>query len=168
MGSTATPPTRAASLHSIGRPVVALDLDGTVFDIDDGVDIHDSSFWDSPRLVSRHTWPNELAHRAWRLHSNNTHGADVVFVTGRTRRLQAVTLAQLAQVGFEAPLVEYRPAWMGLDSLAYAKADALVGACVYIGDLDSDREAAGLAEVPFIHVDDVPDAPLQLAPGVVI
>lgn len=128
-----------------GLPVVGFDWDGTLFH-SNAV----SSDYDDPVRLEKVTWPHYGA--LWLV----GHEPLVpVVITGRTARVRALTVKQAKRyLGPRVPVIT-QETWQGIDALVAFKADAIreAGCHAYVGDSLQDHEAAGLAGVPFLHVE---------------
>lgn len=82
-------------------------------------------------------------------------GHDVHVVTGRSRKVRAVTLAQVRDLSPEIK-VHHQERFTGFIALREWKAAKLreIGAQAYVGDHMVDELAAGDAGIPFMHVDE--------------
>lgn len=85
-----------------------------------------------------------------------SRGVDVIVVTGRPRSMESV-IAEVAREWRLDARIYCAPFFKSYEVLAWHKAGVLAatGAKVFVGDHESDREAADLAGIDFVHADDV-------------
>lgn len=134
------------------RPVVAFDLDGTLYDWAPGA----KKDYDDPKAIVDHTLADPRAMGAVRRFF--LQGFEMHVVTGRT---EPVRLATSAKLSLEFPHIHHRrvhmqPEWKGWDALRRFKADTLasIGHGLYIGDHRIDKEAAAMAGWVFTSAQD--------------
>lgn len=127
--------------------LLAFDIDGTLLDVDEGTD------YESPESVRKGARTNDESAERVRVLASKGHR--FAYVTGRCGHLRPVTLVQLSKAVPMGPLHMQR-AWEGYAKMAEWKGAVLVKleAAVYVGDHAADREAARIAGIPFVHVDD--------------
>lgn len=130
-------------------PLIAFDIDGTLFDVDEGTD------YESAESVRAGTRPHVPTCDLVRL--LYAYGYRVAYVTGRCRPLRALTLVQTRiHAGLPAGFLRMQRNWKGYAEMSAYKARELIdlGASVYVGDHPADAEAARIAGIPFISIED--------------
>lgn len=130
--------------------VVAFDLDGTLL----AHDAQHAPDYEDPASLLERTWVDEDA--AWLVREwDRTCGIPIRYVSARPEHARAVTTQQLldARLPVErlALVLRDRP-WAGWPVYVDRKAAALrvLGADLYVGDLDHDAAAAARAGVRFL------------------
>lgn len=131
--------------------VIAFDLDGTLFRTKRGVD------WNSRESVRASSEPDfEMVGIANDL---SARGHKLAYVTGRARGLlYGLTLVQIRiHAGLPAGPLRMQSKFTDYAAMAAWKAKELgdLEASLYVGDHEADRDAARLAGIPFLHVDEV-------------
>lgn len=128
--------------------VIAWDLDGTLIHSD-----RDLGDYTDPELVLEAGRPDWLL--ASILNVSRSLGTEVHVVTGRTPVLADATQAQLDHAGIHVDGIHHQPHWGGYEAMAVWKAGQLrdLGAEVYVGDHEADRNAADLAGIEFVNAE---------------
>lgn len=138
------------------------DLDGTLVQDEQGYDsMSAADYLDTKRLL-RCQPVRSVIQFARDAHAAGCH---IDILTGRPRVLRATILELLAKHGVPVRILYQPREFEDLDRLAWWKAgiqDA-VRPSFSIGDMESDRRAAELAEVPFRWPHQVPDYDLLQA-----
>lgn len=131
-------------------PVVAFDLDGTLFDVAEGEVVVD---WGSPEDVAAKVVPHLAACRMVALST----GVRVAYVTGRGNVLRGVTTQQLVAAHLPKGPLLMQPGYTAADALTLFKTKGLAdlktlfgGVALFVGDSDHDAAAARLSGVPFL------------------
>lgn len=136
--------------------IVACDIDGTIYR---HADTYQNLEFREPRrdVIAR----LQAAHHA---------GALIAYVTGRTHAQLRATTIHLRDDGAPPGIVLTQARWRGPNALQTHKFVFLhaLGPIVYIGDTELDSQAARLACVPFVHVDEFVHGgvPAELAPSI--
>jgi phosphoglycolate phosphatase-like HAD superfamily hydrolase len=127
---------------------IAFDVDGTLCRSNEPVD------YDDPNSVRQRTtlrpWTVDLVRDL-----NEREDVKLAIITGRTPPIRPVTKAQIQAAGISPCYILHQPEWNGYPAMRDWKAQALldVGADVYVGDHEADRQAAIDAGIPFLDVD---------------
>lgn len=129
--------------------IIGVDIDGTIV-------IHSSNpDYDYPAslLVTGH--PNTRA--ITELYNAHRRGHRVVYITGRPSKARPITLWQLGKHGLPLGPVITQATWQGWQALEDYKTQALHDNLVdiYIGNEDTDENAATRAGCQFLHVRDI-------------
>jgi hypothetical protein len=125
---------------------VGFGLDNTLFRNYGFIDFEDEA------SIAARTSPD--AHRCWAVTDLRSYGWEVVFVTNRSENVRGVTEEQLQAAfrWFQSDTLHMRDPILPWSAAREHKVGALrrLGLGVYVGDLESDRQAAGLAGWGFL------------------
>lgn len=135
--------------------MIAYDLDGTFFHPPPEEDASDPSFWSDPMALTEGVEPIRPACELVAALHRAGHTPRVGYLTGRPDVVREVTEQQMADAGLPGGPLGMAPRWNGWGGYLRAKVRGLekMGAQLYVGDLEHDREAAEAVGVRFLHAD---------------